>query len=79
MNYSRRYLLLKLIALALHFGPYSNGSFDPMVVEMLRHELSSGVDDSLAETNVNDNVQTSTGKVVKLAPMEERAPTRKVA
>ncbi len=30
--------MFKLIALAMHFSPYQQGTYDPMVVEMLRRE-----------------------------------------
>ena len=32
--------MFKLIALAMHFSPHTQGPLDPVVIEMLRRELS---------------------------------------
>ena len=45
--------MLKLISLAMHFSPHTQGSLDPIVIEMLRRELSP-------TTPKTDDLQTDT-------------------
>ncbi len=48
--------MLKLISLAMHFSPHTQGALDPIVIEMLRRELSP----TIPTTPKADDLQTDT-------------------